>query len=80
MPKKKKDNLVLVGFGNLDLEEMLTWIGTDKEQELLFAPYNMVPRYRTESACSEKNLTDFLSYVKWASEFLERAEKAMEIK
>ena len=69
---KKQETLILVGFGPHDLDEMLKWIGTEREEELLFAPDTWPPRFRAESSCSLKEYETFLQYVNWATEFIKK--------
>lgn len=70
MSKNKDISLVLVGFGKFDLNDMLKWRGSDKEEDLLMAPLNYPPRYREEKSCSQDQLEDFAEYVNWASKVL----------
>ena len=44
--------LVLVGFGEQSLRDMLEWIDTDKEDDLLSAFIKWPPVYRAEAACN----------------------------
>jgi hypothetical protein len=50
--EQKEPGLVLVGFGGNKLKDMLHWIGTDKEDDLLSAFTTLVnswPSYKTGS-------------------------------
>jgi len=62
----KTPGLVLVGFGGNRLEDMLHWIGTDKEDDLLSAFTKWPPVYREERICDQKDLKHacmFLAFV-----------------
>jgi len=72
MSKKEIGQLILVGFGQFDLKDMMKWVNTDRENELIFAPDNHPPRYRAESSCSQEDLETFVQYVSWASNFLKK--------
>lgn len=74
MSNKTDKSLVLVGFGEYDLSEMLLWIGTSKEEDLLTAPENWVPRFRRAESCSVDELSFFIKYVEWCSEALNRID------
>lgn len=81
---KQPLELVLVGFGTKSLKEMLDLRGTNKEEELIFAPYNYPPRYRESRACSKEDLENFVEYTEWLSHFvaevLEKEGKIEEVK
>lgn len=62
--------LVLIGFGPHNLEDMLAWRGTEKEEDLLFAPDKWPPRFKPESSCSLKESEIFVEYVKWATDLM----------
>ena len=58
--------LVLVGFGDQSLRDMLEWIDTDKEDDLLSAFIKWPPVYRPEEACSNEDIQNacrFLAFV-----------------
>ena len=58
--------LVLVGFGAQSLRDMLEWIDTDKEEDLLSAFIKWPPVYRPEEACSNEDIQNacrFLAFV-----------------
>lgn len=69
---KRQNQLILVGFGKFNLDEMLKWRGTEQEEELIFAPDRLPPRFRPESACSEEQVLTFIEYVNWTSELLDQ--------
>lgn len=58
--------LVLTGFGKHRLGDMLEWIGTDKEDDLLSAFTSWPPVYREEPSCDKKDIENacrFLAFV-----------------
>ena len=58
--------LVLVGFGEQSLRDMLEWIDTDKEDDLLSAFIKWPPVYRSEAACSNEDIQNacrFLAFI-----------------
>ena len=64
--EEKEPGLVLVGFGSNRLEDMLKWIGTDKEEDLLSAFTRWPPVYREERICDESDMKfacQFLAFV-----------------
>jgi hypothetical protein len=64
--EERTPGLVLVGFGGNRLEDMLHWIGTDKEDDLLSAFTKWPPVYREERICDQKDLKyacQFLAFV-----------------
>ena len=73
MSKSKEiGQLILVGFGKFDLKDMMKWVNTDRENELIFAPDKYPPRYRAESSCSQEDLETFVQYVGWMSELMKK--------
>lgn len=70
------DNLILVGFGNHDLTDMVTWIGDEeKEESLLNAVVEWIPRYRKYESCSEEELGAFETYISWLQRIVEEYER-----
>jgi hypothetical protein len=64
--RNKTPGLVLVGFGSNRLEDMLHWIDTDKEDDLLSAFIKWPPVYREERICNKEDLKyacQFLAFV-----------------
>lgn len=64
------DNLILVGFGNSKLTDLIEKIGNkEQEEELLNLTLgeHLPPVYRTEKACSQEEVLAFLEYVGWLS-------------
>jgi len=58
--------LVLTGFGKHKLKDMLEWIGTDKEDDLLSAFTKWPPVYRAEASCEKEDLQhacQFLAFI-----------------
>ncbi len=64
--RTKAPGLVLVGFGSNRLKDMLGWIGTDMEDDLLSAFTKWPPVYREERICDAKDLAyacRFLAFI-----------------
>lgn len=76
---EKLGQMVLVGFGPHNLDDMLTWRETEKEQDLIFAPDKWAPRFRPEKSCSVKEFETFLEYVNWATELLKTVSKDVKL-
>ena len=58
--------LVLVGFGERSLRDMLEWIDTDKEDDLLSAFIKWPPVYRPETSCTNEEIQNacrFLAFI-----------------
>jgi len=58
--------LVLVGFGDKSLRDMLEWIDTDKEDDLLSAFTKWPPVYRPENSCTNEEIQNacrFLAFI-----------------
>ena len=58
--------LVLVGFGEQSLRDMLEWIDTDKEDDLLSAFIKWPPVYRPETSCTNEEIQNacrFLAFI-----------------
>ena len=58
--------LVLVGFGDQSLRDMLKWIDTDKEDDLLSAFIKWPPVYRPEASCTNEEIQNacrFLAFI-----------------
>lgn len=68
------ERLVLVGFGKNDLTEMLTWIGTDKEENLIKAWVKWPARYRPARICSQEEVKSCLEYLKYAINLVDEWE------
>jgi len=69
MKQEEREGLVLVGFGSHRLIDMLEWIGSSKEEELLTAFKRWPPVYRELRICSPeetKAAWDFLAFIKKA--------------
>lgn len=54
--EEQTPGLVLMGFGKHKLKDMLEWIGTDKEEDLLRAFTKWPPVYREERIADEEDL------------------------
>jgi hypothetical protein len=72
---EKLGQMILVGFGPHNLDDILTWRETEKEQDLIFAPDKWAPRFRPEKSCSVRKFETFLEYVNWATTLLENIPK-----
>ncbi len=58
--------MVLVGFGDQNLRDMLEWIDTDKEDDLLGAFVKWPPVYRDETGCTNEEIQNacrFLAFI-----------------
>jgi hypothetical protein len=62
--------MVLVGFGKHDLTDMIKWIGTDREMELLIAPSKWPPRWRRMGICEDADLQAMKAYIEFTTERL----------
>ena len=61
-----KEGLVLVGFGKHKLKDMMEWIDTPKEIDLLTAFKKWPPVYREQTACELEDVqmaVDFMAYL-----------------
>lgn len=65
----------LVGFGKHELKDMLEWVGTDKEEDLVMASQKWPPRYRKLESCSEDEQLNFIQYVEFLSGFMKKQEE-----
>lgn len=64
--EERTPGLVLVGFGKHKLKDMLGWIGTEQEEDLLSAFTRWPPVYREERIVDEEDLEyacRFLAFV-----------------
>ncbi len=64
--EQAKDGLVLVGFGSHKLSDMMEWVDTPREMELLLAFKRWPPVYREERACEPEDIQtacNFLAYL-----------------
>ncbi len=61
--EKKEPGLVLVGFGSNKLGDMLEWIGTSKEEDLLKAFKKWPPVYRREEICEPEEIQDACNFL-----------------
>jgi hypothetical protein len=61
--EERTPGLVLTGFGSYRLQDMLEWIGTDKEDDLLSAFTKWPPVYREERICDEQDLEYACQYL-----------------
>jgi hypothetical protein len=54
--EERTPGLVLTGFGKHKLKDMLKWIGTDKEEDLLKAFRKWPPVWREERIADEEDI------------------------
>ena len=54
--EERSPGLVLTGFGKHKLKDMLDWIGTEKEEDLLRAFTKWPPVWREERICSREDV------------------------
>jgi hypothetical protein len=54
--EERAPGLVLTGFGKHKLKDMLTWIGTEQEEDLLCAFKKWPPVWREERICDEEDI------------------------
>jgi len=71
MAKDYKGPMILVGFGKFELVDVVKFIGTDREDELLQMPIKHIPRYRKPSSCLPEQVETFVQYVNWLSDKFE---------
>lgn len=64
------NEMVLVGFGKYDLADMIKWIGTEREMELLIAPSKWPPRWRRMGICEDADLQAMKAYIEFTTERL----------
>ena len=62
-----KETLVLVGFGKYPLEEVMGWIGTEREIDAIQASVKWPPVYRELRICDQKEVQRFIKYTEWIS-------------
>ena len=75
MSKNKKNGLVLVGFGKLNLVDLIKKLGDPENDELLLAaPANYPPRYRRMDICSINEMKAHIKYVEWMSQLISEYE------
>ena len=64
--EEQTEGLVLVGFGSHKLADMMEWIDTPQEIDLLTAFKKWPPVYRPQSACEMEDVqvaVDFMAYL-----------------
>ena len=69
--------LVLVGFGDQSLKDMLEWIDTDKDDDLLSAFVKWPPVYRSEAACSNEDIQNACRYLAFIHDSIREYELKM---
>ena len=70
-----KEGLVLVGFGSHNLKDMLEWIDTDKEMDLLIAFKRWPPVYREEKACEPEDIETAFTFLAYLQDVITEYEK-----
>jgi len=65
------DEPILVGFSPHTLEELLSWVGTDRESEAAYASVKWPAWYRPYRLCSEDDLQHNKDYLEWLSALME---------
>ena len=67
---KPEEALVLVGFGKYRLIDMLTWMDTDKEEDLARAFVKWPPVYRREEICSQTEIEAACRYLAFIQDLI----------
>jgi hypothetical protein len=67
MEEIPKDTLILVGFGKHSLEDVMGWIGTEREIDALEASIKWPPRYRELRICDKEDVERFMKYTEYVS-------------
>lgn len=67
MSKNYKGPYMVVGFGKDQLTDLVNFIDTDKEIELLTAVTKLSPRYRRPAICSPEEVEAYKKYIDWLS-------------
>jgi hypothetical protein len=63
--KDISQELVLVGFGKHDLIDMINWIDTDQEKEVLMAAGKWPARWRRYEICTTEELDAMKTFVEF---------------
>ena len=71
----EKEGLVLVGFGKHKLQDMLDWIGTDKEEDLAKSFTKWPAVYRREEICSQDEIKACLQFLAFVQDLLMECDK-----
>ncbi len=61
--EERTEGLILVGFGKHELKDMLEWVDTDKEEDLISAFKKWPPVWRREGICSLAEIQVSLQYM-----------------
>ena len=67
--------LVLVGFAEQSLRDMLEWIDTDKEEDLFSAFIKWPPVYRAEAACTNEEIQNACRYLAFIHDSIREYEQ-----
>lgn len=75
MPSKNNKNqykgpMLLVGFGKYDLKDLVKFIGTPWEGQVLEAPLRAPARYRRPNICQKEEFEAFTVYLNWITDKL----------
>jgi hypothetical protein len=73
--EQAKDGLVLVGFGKHKLADMMKWIDTDREMELLLAFKRWPPVYREQRACEAGDVETAVAFLTYLGDVIGEYEK-----
>ena len=73
--EEPKEGLVLVGFGSNGLKDMLEWMDSPKEMDLLMAFKKWPPVYREERSCSQEEIQTACDYLAFLQDSIMEYEK-----
>ena len=58
-----------MGFGKYDLSEVLSWRGTQREEDAIMAATKWPPRYRRIEITVPEDIQRYTEYVEWLQGF-----------
>ena len=70
-----KDGMVLVAFGKHKLKDMMAWIDTPQEEDLLTAFKRWPPVYRELRACEAEDVQTACDYLAYLNDVIEEYDK-----
>ncbi len=73
--EEAKEGLVLVGFGSHQLKDMLEWIDTPQEMDLLMAFKKWPPVYREQRACEPEDVQIACKFLAYLGDVIKEYEK-----
>jgi hypothetical protein len=73
--EQAKDGLVLIGFGSHNLKDMLEWVDTDKEMDLLMAFKKWPPIYRDVRSCEAEDVQTAFEFLKYLNDVVVEYDK-----